>query len=100
MSLSGMKFALSFLSLVFRFYQGKTSNLPRIFHSDRTHEILGKYRENSYLCKEAPCLKLTKEIQTTKERKDRVVTLNDNVRVLPHLTQGVMGCHRPFHDKL
>ena len=37
---------LSFLSLVFGFCQGKTSNSPRIFCSHRTHEILGKYREN------------------------------------------------------
>ena len=68
---TGVYTTLSFLSLVFGFYQGKTSNLPRIFCSDRTHEILGKYRQNIHLSKEFPCLKLTKEIHTTKERKDR-----------------------------
>ena len=44
--------------MVFRFYQGKTANLPRIFCSDRTHEILGKYRENTHLSKEILFLKI------------------------------------------
>ena len=34
--------SLSFHSLLFLFYQGKTSNLPRIFSHCRTHKILGK----------------------------------------------------------
>ena len=33
--------------LGFRFYQGKTSNLPKFSCSDRTHEILGKFKENT-----------------------------------------------------
>ena len=53
---------LSFHSLIFLFYQGKTSNLPRIFSHCQTHKILGKDRENTNLTKEIPCLKLTKEI--------------------------------------
>ena len=62
----GSKFpVLPFLGF-FWCYQGKTSNLPRIFRSDRTHKILGKYRENSNFKQGIPCLKLTKEI---KERK-------------------------------
>ena len=35
----------------------------------------GKNRENSQITKEIPCLKFTKEIQTIKERKDRVLAL-------------------------
>ena len=38
---------LSFHSLLFLFYQGKPSNLPRIFSHCWTHKILGKDRENS-----------------------------------------------------
>ena len=56
---------------LFLFYQGKTSNLPRIFSHCRTHKILGKDRENTKITKEIPCLKLTKEILKTKEWKDR-----------------------------
>ena len=37
--------SLSFHSLLFLFYQGKTSNLPRIFSHCRTHKILGKDRK-------------------------------------------------------
>ena len=37
-----MTTSLSFHSLVFLFYQGKTSNLPRIFSHCRTHKSLGK----------------------------------------------------------
>ena len=55
------------------FYQGKPPNLPRILCPCRTHKILGKDRENTETTKEIPCLKFTKEIQTTKERKDREV---------------------------
>ena len=65
---------LSFHSLLFLFYQGKTSNLPRIFSHCRTHRILGKDRENTKITKEIPCLKLTKEILKTKEWKDRAGT--------------------------
>ena len=42
------------------------------FCSDRTHEIPDKYRDNTNLSKEILCLKWTKEIQTTQERKDKV----------------------------
>ena len=56
------------------FYQGKPPNLPRIFCPCRTHKILGKDRENTKTTKEIPCLQFTKEIQTTKERKDRDVS--------------------------
>ena len=66
--------SLSFHSLIVLFYKGKTSNLPRIFSHCRTHKILGKDRENAKITKEIPCLKLTKEILKTKERKDRVVS--------------------------
>ena len=55
--------SLSFHSLIFLFYQGKTSDLPRIFSHCRTPKILGKDRENTKITKEIPCLKLTKEIQ-------------------------------------
>ena len=64
---------LSFHSLLFQFYQGKTSNLLRIFSHCRTHKILGKDRENTKITKEIPRLKLTKEILKTKEWKDRAV---------------------------
>ena len=56
---------------MFGFYQGKPPNLPRIFCPCQTHKIPGKDRENTSLSKEFPCLKFTKEIQTSKERKDR-----------------------------
>ena len=56
---------------LFGFYQGKPSNSPRIFFPCRTHKFLGKGRENAKITKEIPCWKLTKEIQKTKERKDR-----------------------------
>ena len=56
----------------FLFYQGKTSNLPRIFSHCWTHKILGKDRENTKISKEIPCLKLTKESRKTKEWKDRI----------------------------
>ena len=57
----------SFLSLVVLFYQGKPLNLPRIFPPCRTPWNPGKTRENTQITKDSPCLKLTKEIQTTKE---------------------------------
>ena len=39
-------------------------------------KTLEKPRENTHLSKEIPCLKLTKEFQKTKERKDRVASLS------------------------
>ena len=62
---------LSFLSLIFLILPRKTSKLPRVFCPCRTHKILGKDWENTKFTKEFPCLKFTKEIQKTKERKDR-----------------------------
>ena len=77
--------SLSFRSLLFLVYQGKTSNLPRFFFSHcRTHRNLGKPRENAKITKEIPCLKLTKEIPKTKERKDRD---------FPHISQILEGIH-------
>ena len=60
----------SFPCLVF--IKENPPNLPRIFCPCRTHKILGKDRENTNLSKEMPCLKFTKAILTSKERKDRV----------------------------
>ena len=62
---SGSVPALSFLSLIVLFLPRRTPNLPRIF-------LPAEPRENTQITKEIPCLKFTKEIQTIKERKDRV----------------------------
>ena len=46
---------------------------PVIFVPCRILRNLGKTRENAQTIREIPCLKLTKEFQKTKERKDREV---------------------------
>ena len=52
----------------------KTSKLSRIFCPCRTHKILGKDRENTKLTKAFPWFFFyAKEIQITKERKDRAL---------------------------
>ena len=56
--------------LAFLVYQGKTSNLPRIFLTAEPTKPW-KPRDNAKTTKEIPCLKLTKEIPKTRERKDR-----------------------------
>ena len=63
--------SLSFFSLVFRFLSRKTSQLPRIFYTCRTHKIPGKDRENTKITKEIPRFKFTKEIKK-KPRKRRI----------------------------
>ena len=73
-------YTLSFHSLLFLFYQGKISNLPRIFSHCRTHKILGKDRENTKITKEIPCLKLTKEILKTKEFKIRSYSARSDLK--------------------
>ena len=51
--------APSFHSLILRFYQGKTSNLPRIFSHSWTHKSLENTEKKTKITKENPCSKLT-----------------------------------------
>ena len=97
------------------FYTGKPPNLPRIFCPCRNHKIPGKERKNTNFSKEFPCLKFTKEIQTSKERKDREGGQNTGtafpalrLRVVRYLlksgagTCGIWGQsrQRPLHETM
>ena len=55
----------------------KNLKFTKDFLSLPNPQILGKDRDIPKITKEIPCLKLTKEIQKTKERKDRVIAQNN-----------------------